>query len=64
MRVLVLTTEARVPDLSAVYQSLARYLDIDLHVHAKSQQRQLRPQHWVLCNDAEAAQWLAGSGTN
>ena len=26
--------------------------------------RQLRPQHWVLCNDAEAAQWLAGSGTN
>lgn len=42
MRVLVLTAEARVPDLSAVYQSLARYLDIDLHVLAKSQQRQLR----------------------
>ena len=41
MRVLVLTAEARVPDLSAVYQSLARYLDIDLHVLAKPQQRQL-----------------------
>ena len=26
--------------------------------------RQLRPQHWVLCNDAEAERWLAGSGTN
>ena len=26
--------------------------------------RELRPQHWVLCNDAEAAQWLAESGTN
>ena len=25
--------------------------------------RALRPQHWVLCNDAEAQQWLAGSGT-
>ncbi len=42
MRVLVLTAEARVPDLSAVYQSLPRYLDIDLHVLGKAQQRQLR----------------------
>lgn len=42
MRVLVLTAEARVPDLSAVYQSLPRYLDIDLHVLGKTQQRQLR----------------------
>lgn len=42
MRVLVLTAEARVPDLSAVYQSLPRYLDIDLHVLDKAQQRQLR----------------------
>jgi len=40
--VLVLTAEARVPDLSAVYQSLPRYLDIDLHVLGKAQQRQLR----------------------
>ena len=42
MRVLVLTAEARVPDLSALYQSLPRYLDIDLHVLGKAQQRQLR----------------------
>lgn len=42
MRVLVLTAEARVPDLSAVYQSLPRYLDMDLHVLGKAQQRQLR----------------------
>ena len=25
--------------------------------------RELRPRHWVLCNDAEAEKWLAGSGT-
>ena len=25
--------------------------------------RELRPRHWVLCNDTEAEQWLAGSGT-
>ena len=25
--------------------------------------RELRPRHWVLCNDAEAERWLAGSGT-
>ena len=25
--------------------------------------RELRPRHWVLCNDAEAQQWLAESGT-
>lgn len=42
MRVLVLTAEGRVPDLSAVYAVLPRYLDIDVHVLAKPQQQRLR----------------------
>lgn len=42
MRVLVLTAEGRVPDLSAVYAALPRYLDIDVQVLAKPQQRRLR----------------------
>ena len=25
--------------------------------------RELRPRHWVLCNDAEAERWLTESGT-
>ena len=42
MRVLVLTAEARVPDLSAVYAALPRYLDIDVRVLGKAEQRRLR----------------------
>lgn len=42
MRVLVLTAKARVPDLSAVYACLPRYLDVDVRVLGKIQQRQLR----------------------
>lgn len=41
MCVLVLTAEARVPDLSAVYQALARFLDVDVHVLGKAEQRKL-----------------------
>lgn len=42
MRVLVLTAKARVPDLSAVYASLPQYLDVDVRVLEKDQQRNLR----------------------
>ncbi len=42
MRVLVLTAEARVPDLSTVYAALPRFLDVDVHVLSKAEQRRLR----------------------
>lgn len=41
MRVLVLTAEARVPDLSGVYQALPRFLDVDVRVLGKAEQRKL-----------------------
>ena len=42
MRVLVLTAQARVPDLSAVYASLPQHLDVEVRVLEKAQQRNLR----------------------
>lgn len=42
MRVLVLTAAARVPDLSAVYATLPRFVEVDVHVLDKTEQRKLK----------------------
>jgi hypothetical protein len=42
MRVLVLTAEGRAPDLSTVFATLPSYLDVDVRVLNKAQQKRLR----------------------
>lgn len=43
MRILVLTAEGRAPDLSTVFATLAKQLDVDVRVLSKVQQQRLRP---------------------
>lgn len=42
MRVLVLTAEPRLPDFKSLYASLASYLEVDLRILQKEQQRNLK----------------------
>lgn len=51
MRVLVLTAAARVPDLSAVYATLPRFVEVDVHVLDKAEQRKL--QRYLSCLDLQ-----------